>query len=1071
MSIVFSDQENPIPIAWTRLTIPQQGPDHLKRPRLIEALHNAIGRKLVLVRAPAGYGKTSLLVNLARETDLQVCWYTLESQSNDLSSFIIHLIASISKRFPSFGSHTLEILHSLGGQVYTQLRSLVATMVDEILNTIPEYFFLVLDDYQALSQDSAVHEFIRLYIDFMPEQCHLIVASRTVPPLPLVRLYARQQMAAIGVDELRFTDQEIRELAESKLRATLPLNQAHLLGQQTDGWITAILLAADRGWDALSTEDAGSIDMSETGIYDYLMSEVLDDQPPEIQQFLLHTCVLDEMTVPLCTAVAGYECRTILRSLERHNLFITVVERSGLETTYRYHPLFREFLVERLWRRDEQLYRDLHASAGQYAASQQDWIGAIDHYVQAERFSDVKGLILSHYAELDSAGHRESLARWIDQFQPEYMTPELQLRRAELANELGETDTALRLYTNAIILYESSGIPTEIAYALIERSFALAQSGSYDQAIDDCESALTLLTNEPDTDSLRGRAYRYLGIYYAETGDPGAAQHYLSFAHQAWTRCNESPRNMALLAQSQGMVYEVIGDFDRVHQECQRALTIWESLGNQIGIADALNGIGVACHRREDYATALDMLREAMAKSQATGSIRAQAYALTSLGDLYRDLGQFEQALSFFAEASEKNLILGEPYLRSYLVNARAETLYLAGQIERAQSEIEEALADESLFKSHEAWQRIVFAATLLDQRKTQRARQELESVLLEPSLQNEIAFRGYMQLAQAAMIDNAPQESEKHLRTAIQLAQEVGLTQPLSVESLNHIGVLTFVSTERGQDEEIAKWIDAAHRLDQVRQELIDRKKTQAAPTLYPDLQIEALGNSRILVQGKPASWRTAQAKELFFYLLTHPEGQTKEQIGAVLWPTHSFARLSSIFRSSLFRLRKALFAEVILFDGEVYRLNPQISYTYDVHTFEQACTSAEFSDNPTQKAYYYRQAIGIYHGSFLPDLYGDWITRFRETLQARHLQALGFLATFSLESRNYPQAITFARQILSVDEHHETAYHALIRAYVRSGQRPRAKQIFDTYQSMLRQFGLEPQRDWQDLSTQQDK
>jgi two-component SAPR family response regulator len=176
----------------------------------------------------------------------------------------------------------------------------------------------------------------------------------------------------------------------------------------------------------------------------------------------------------------------------------------------------------------------------------------------------------------------------------------------------------------------------------------------------------------------------------------------------------------------------------------------------------------------------------------------------------------------------------------------------------------------------------------------------------------------------------------------------------------------------------------------------------------------------------------------------------------------------MSSIFRSSLFRLRKALFAEMVLFDGEVYRLNPHISYTYDVQSFEQACTSAEFGDNPTQKAYHYRRAIDTYHGSFLPDLYGDWITHIREALQARHLQALVFLATFSLGNHNYPQAITFARQILSIDEHHEAAYHVLIQAYVRSGQRPRAKQIFDTYQSMLREFGLKPQRDWQDLSTQ---
>lgn len=1065
----FLDQDSQIPIAWTRLTIPQQGAIHLERQRLIDALHNTIDRKLTLIRAPAGYGKTSLLVDLAHETDLEVCWYTIEAQSSDLGVFLTHLLASIARRFPSFGARTARTLRDLGGQVYVQLRVLVATLVDEIINTIPEYFFLILDDYQHLDEDSNVHEFIRLFIDFLPEQCHVIIASRTVPPLPLIRLVARQQMAAIGVDELRFSEQEVRELLASELNIAFSFEQTHLLAQQTDGWITAILLSASAGWDTIwPVPNSPTMDLSETGIYDFLMNEVFGGQPADVQSFLTRTSVLEEMTVPLCNALLGQESRMMLRGLERNNLFISRVEQEGLETTYRYPPLFRDFLLSRLRQHDMTIYRSLNARAGDLFAQRRSWRVALTHNLEAERFVEVKDIILTHYHDLDMAGHCESLAQWIDLLPTEYLSADLQLRRAELANELGQTDTSLRLYTNAIIHYQSHGSTMDLAYALIERSYALSRTGSYQEAIMDCQSALSLISDRPDTESLQGRVYRYLGMYYAETGDPESSLQCLDLAHKCWTSCGEPTENMARLAQTMALAAEMQSDFQAALDHCQKALSMWESLNNEVGMADALNGIGVAEHRLGEYQSALRTLGEALDKSQSAGSIRAEAYCLASLGDLYRDLGQFDQALGLYDDAQQRNRVMSDAYLQSYIANARAEALYLAGQTERAQAEIEHTLSQEILSKPHEARQRILLAATLLEQRNSQRARQEIESVLLEPSLQSEIAFRGHMQLAQVAMVENQPRESERHLRLAIQLAQDAGLVQPLCVESLHHLKVLEFVVQQSDSDRELNKWIAAAKKLARVRQQLANADSQSLDADAYPELRIDAMGASRVLKDGELVSWRTTQAKELFFYLLTHLNGQTKEQIGAVIWPEHSPARLASIFRSSIFRVRKALFSEAVLFDGERYRLNPRIRFAYDVQEFEESFTQARLSDNPVQKAHHYRHAADAYRGEFLADLYSDWILHFREALQAQYLQALTYLAGFSLDNRNYPQAISFARQILSVDEHHELAYQALIRAYVRSGQRPRAKRIYDAYREMLAGFDLQPDQSWEELCQQ---
>ncbi|HUT21648.1 MAG TPA: tetratricopeptide repeat protein, partial [Anaerolineae bacterium] len=898
------DHDIQIPVVWTRLTIPQQGAIHLQRQRLIDTLHNTIDRKLTLVRAPAGYGKTSLLVDLAHETDLAVCWYALEPQSSDLGVFLTHLIATMARRFPSFGGRSARALQDMGGQVHVQLRIFVATFVDEILNAIPEYFFLILDDYHKLDESSNVHEFIRLLIDFMPEQCHMIISSRTVPPLPLIRLVARQQMAAIGVDELRFTEHEVRELLAHGLDVALPTTQIRLLTQHTDGWITAILLSANTGWDTLSPDQRSpAMDLTETGIYDYLMNEVFSHQPEDVQTFLLRTAVLSDMTVSLCNALLDQESRMMLRGLEKHNLFISRVEQEGLETTYRYPPLFRDFLLSRLRREDMELYRKLNARAGALFAERRNWRAALTHSLEAERFLEVKDIILSHFDDLDKAGHCESLAQWIDLLPTEYLSPDLQLRRAELANQLGQLDTALRMYTNAIVHYQTHDNTMDLALALIERSYALSRTGSYEEAIEDCQSALLLISGRNATESLQGRAYRYLGIYYAETGDPTTALHFLSLAHQCWTQSGDS-EYLAQLAQTMAMAHEMRADFAAALDESQKALSMWESLGNEAGVADALNGIGVAHHRLGEYRTALEALEEALSRSRAAGSIRAEAYCLASLGDLYRDLGQFSQALGYYEQAHARNLVIAGAFLQSYITNARAETLYLAGQIERAQAEIEQTLAQEQLPWTQEAQQRILLAATLLNQRHHERARRELESVLVRPGLQNEIAFRGHMQLAQVAMVEDQPLESERHLRTAIQLAQDAGLAQPLCVESLNHLPVLEFVVQRRNGSHELGKWIDAAQELARTRKELAGLHDAQASRPRGPRPRIDAFGASRVLMDGEVVTWRTTQAKELFFYLLTHLSGQTKEQIGAVIWPDHSPARLASIFRSSLFRV-----------------------------------------------------------------------------------------------------------------------------------------------------------------------
>jgi two-component SAPR family response regulator len=514
-----------------------------------------------------------------------------------------------------------------------------------------------------------------------------------------------------------------------------------------------------------------------------------------------------------------------------------------------------------------------------------------------------------------------------------------------------------------------------------------------------------------------------------------------------------------------GAAHGMLGHLDKAIEEYTRALQIWTNLANDGEIALTLNGIGVARHRLGEYETALKLLQEAREKSEAVGDVRADAYALTSLGDLYRDLGQFDRALDCYVQGVQGAETIGEAYLQSYAASVRAEVLYLAGQTESAQEEIQHALSRGSLSRSAEARYRLALAIALLDRQESQQARAELDAALSLPGTESDIAFRGRIQLARVAMLEHQPQEARDQLHTAFQFAQEAGLTQPLSVESLQYIHVLQFAVKEGGGSSEIDRWIAAARELERTREQLSKAERVRTTGSRYPHLQIGAFGGSQVFMDDDAVSWRTNQAKELFFYLLTHPNGQTKEQIGAAIWPEHPSAKLFSIFRSSLFRVRKALFTEVVLFEENRYRLNDAISLRYDVQMFQQELSAGTLSDNPVQRAYHFRRAAELYRGEFLADIYADWVLPFREALQARCLQALTFLGEFNLDRGQYPVAIEFSRKILAIDEYHELAYYILIRAYARSGQRPQAKLIYDQCRSMLAEFGFSPQQSLEDL------
>jgi LuxR family transcriptional regulator, maltose regulon positive regulatory protein len=333
------------PILATKLYIPPLRPSVIPRPRLIARLNEGLQRRLTLISASAGFGKTTLLSEWVVSCGRPVVWLALDERDGDPARFLTYLIAALRGIAPQLGEGVLGALQSSQAP---PAEAIMTALLNEIAG-IERAFILVLDDYHAIDAP-AVDAALAFMLEHLPPQMHIVIATREDPNLPLARLRARGQLAELRVAQLRFTSSEVAKFLSQAMGLQLAAEAIDALETRTEGWVAGLQLAA---LSLQGHRDPHSFIRSFTGthhfVLDYLLEEVLQQQPAPIQAFLLHTSILDRLCGPLCDAVlhdpaaAG---QATLEYLERANLFVVPLDSE--RRWYRYHHLFADLLRQRL---------------------------------------------------------------------------------------------------------------------------------------------------------------------------------------------------------------------------------------------------------------------------------------------------------------------------------------------------------------------------------------------------------------------------------------------------------------------------------------------------------------------------------------------------------------------------------------------------------------------------------------------------------------------------------------------------------------------------------------------------
>src|SRR2546423_263981 len=371
----------PTPILATKLYIPPLRPHVVIRPRLIERLNEGLHRKLTLIAAPAGFGKTTLVsewVEGIERPRARTAWLSLDEGENDPARFLAYLVAALQTIAANIGEGVLGVLQS------SQPRppeAMLTALLNEI-TTLPDNFVLVLDDYHVIDA-KAVDQALTYLVEHLPPQMHLVIATREDPQLPLARLRARSHLTELRAADLRFTASEAAEFLTQVMGLSLSAADIAALEDHTEGWIAGLQLAA---LSMQGHQDVPGFIRAFAGddryIVDYLVEEVLQRQPKRDRSFLLQTSILDRLSGPLCDAVTGQDGgKATLEALERGNLFLVPLD--DRRRWYRYHQLFADVLRAHLLDEQPDRVPDLHRRASAWYERHGESSEAIRHALAA----------------------------------------------------------------------------------------------------------------------------------------------------------------------------------------------------------------------------------------------------------------------------------------------------------------------------------------------------------------------------------------------------------------------------------------------------------------------------------------------------------------------------------------------------------------------------------------------------------------------------------------------------------------------------------------------------------------
>jgi LuxR family transcriptional regulator, maltose regulon positive regulatory protein len=1052
-------------VVYTKITPPRSITRLLHRPRVLEALLEAQHYRLTLVQAGAGYGKSTALAELA-QSPIPVIWYSIAEEDYDPLVFLLHLCYAIRQTLPDLPDLPITLLEGWDGtRGPLPAQSLIDQIINPLSQGLPTPTLIVLDDFN-LPESSNLAQEIVLLVDRLaglaPSNLHLMLSSRTPIKLPnLSRWKSKGEVLLIDQPILAFTPLEITALYVSQYQYELTQEEGDMLWSATEGWAIALQLI----WQSLRSRTSASIEDALTqqahsleSLFEVLAQEVFGGQPEDVQDFMLITSVLREMTPEACDALRGVnDSRAMLAYLRRQELF--VVETGG--NTLRYHHIFHNFLRQQVSTEQKRIW---HAAVATFFMEQHQPEVVLYHLLQADDNVGLASLLSEYGSKLLHMGRLDTLSTYLNTLPPEILGQNSALLNymGDLARLHSRFQEALGWYQQAESLCREHAQADGIARALRGQARVYLDTVNPSRAQELLEQALRLSEGIDDRES-KARLYELLAENKLNAGLPDEAER---LSQQAQALRAEGPSDSQLMTrvllrtgrleeariklESQADVEKLSPvSTPRAHRETLLLLSIIYSFqgradealrtaaeGTRRGIdlqSPFITGVG---HMRQGHALMLkpeisdryqqasQQFKKALDISKSLMVLRLRVEASWGLCRSYGYQGDLTQALAAAQEGLEIAKSAGDEWIASLIRLSYGASLTLAGRYEAAAEWLERAV----------------------------RGFQECSDPFGRLASQTWLNYGWFRQKDYDRLSHSLPET----LRECRKYGYDFFFTRPTLLGPADErlfIPMLIY-----GRDQVWEKGYVESLLLAMSLPEITTHPGYQLHITTLGGFQVRR-GETLI----NPKSWRREKSRQLFQLLLTFRSSiLDRDQIIEYLWSELDPPAAQRNFKVALNTLYNVLEPErepgsesaFILREGAAYGLRPGADILLDAEAFSAAARKGEalLERDPVRAADEFNKAVQLYQGDYLPDArYESWAAVERERLAVTFMHSADHLSELLMQQNCVQETIDICQRILACDNCWERAYRHLMLAYHQLGDRGQVARIYQRCQQAL--------------------
>ncbi len=1048
-----------VPVSKTKIIPPRRRTELLARKRLLDTLFDALDSKLVLVSAPAGYGKTSLLIDVALQSEYKCCWLSLDELDRDPQRFLAYLIASIAEQFPGVGHQTLAVMDTVNS-FEEDMERLAVSLVNETFASIHEHFVLILDDFHILETSQPIYNFLNRFIQLVDENCHMIVSSRTLTTLAdLPLMVAREQVTGLSFADLAFHIEELQALFLQNHNIHVSDEEAQRMIDETEGWITGLQFSGK----SAARKDSTKPLLTGAGLFDYLGQQVVDKQQPHILEFLLRTSLMDEFDAALCEAVLAplyaekQDWQAFIQTILKNNLFAIPVGADG--QSLRYHHLFRDYLRQRMEKEKAEEIRPILERLSRAYEALGEWERA---YAIIHTLGDTEALIeLIDISSFNNLQNKTRLVEtWLQDLPPSILKnhPYILSTTGTLKLIKGDTQGGLVELDKAIELFRASEDVPHLALSLIRRSFGHRYLGDYQTAVLDTEESIRLIEDWDELQFLHAEALHVKSSTLMHLGQIRSALKVSEKALEIYIHQNKEKTLLPRLFVDIGGLYQQLGNYEEAEKTFNKALNIYKEGFNLIEEASLLNNMGNMFHQAGIYEKAASAYESGLLCAQRSQHARLETLLSIGIGDLYAELQDGEIASQNY-EHAEKMLEERYDYFLLFSLRMGQANLALAqGNFSHAEELIHELT--EITTESHSHY--YIGFLDLLNGKFQLLINNIAEAVkILERAEAHFIQDGLELEQTSARVWLSAAYVVNKRHADAVKKIHEVLAGKPRHVTWLATYqsrqwleGLQKDTDVGRGVRDLLLKAEKLAARIPDARREI--RRQARVVEVPIAHLLIKGFGNSAVVLDGKElalSDWQTQSVRELFFFFLTQPRPLTKEQVAEQFWPeVDDSAKVRLRFKNEMYRLRRAVGNDAIRFENNAYSFNRSLNYEYDVEAFESHLARARSAQQAEEQIEFYRKAIDVMHGPYLNDIYLDGVVADRERLDQQYLAALLTLAGLYQKQARLDEALAMCQRAVEYQPFYEAAYQLAMQVHHRMRNRTAILQTYEACKSALR-------------------